>query len=141
MRGRTGKESGARRRRERLEKNEERNERRDKRGWSGIDAVGEAEVGGGLREAGGEAAARRGLLRSATALLRGVVAAKPGTLVLVSSSLRGGSSRAAAMGSGPRGRARCWPPAAGGRWEPQAGVRSSGAVQPAAAAQRRQFSV
>lgn len=49
MRGRTGKESGARRRRERLEKNEERNERRDKRGWSGIDAVGEAEVGGGLR--------------------------------------------------------------------------------------------
>lgn len=61
MRGRTGKESGARRRRERLEKNEEKNERRDKRGWSGIDAVREAEVGGGLR--GGRRGGRAGRQR------------------------------------------------------------------------------
>lgn len=83
----------------------------------------EEEAAGGLRgdrSAGSCApAARRGPL--GFALVRAVAAAKPGAAALLPGSLLGRSSRAAVMGSGPRGKSPSLPPAAGrwsrGRWE------------------------
>lgn len=97
----------------------------------------EEEAAGGLRgdrSAGSCApAARRGPL--GFALVRAVAAAKPGAAALLPGSLLGRSSRAAVMGSGPRGKSPSLPPR---RWSLVPGPvgggspsRAEGAVQTA----------